>query len=328
MPLLTEQDISRITSELGLVAGIPITANQIKGGRNNQAFLLESGRDRYFVKKYFNDSKPRLQRETLFLTALNSRKSEFVPNLLASVKDLNLAIFEYVDGFKLGSNMLEKEHVESAKNFIQECIETGENTDLPIIPGAESCFSVDEHVNLICSRLDVLDQASASSPQLKAFLDLKLRPQFNLLTDSISSNKDVIKRFLSPSDFGFHNALLSGSQVVFVDFEHAGWDDPAKMICDFFWQPEIPVSLDHLEGFVALFDSFDPPSRKRVSELIPLYGVKWCCILLNDFLHDGIGRRGFSGDLDPVTLAARQTHQLEKAEQYCYRISRLSKELV
>ena len=36
-------------------------------------------------------------------------------------------------------------------------------------------------------------------------------------------------RCLSPSDFGFHNALLEATgKLRFVDFEYAGWDDPAK----------------------------------------------------------------------------------------------------
>ena len=44
-------------------------------------------------------------------------------------------------------------------------------------------------------------------------------------------------RCLSPSDFGFHNALLRGRpgvpgarDWVFLDFEYFGWDDPAKTV--------------------------------------------------------------------------------------------------
>src|SRR4029077_9202981 len=51
---------------------------------------------------------------------------------------------------------------------------------------------------------------------------------------------------LSPSDFGFHNALVDGGRVGFVDFEYAGRDDPAKLIGDFFNQVERPVPLRHL----------------------------------------------------------------------------------
>ena len=38
------------------------------------------------------------------------------------------------------------------------------------------------------------------------------------------------RRCVSPSDFGFHNALVGpDGRAVFLDFEYAGWDDPAKL---------------------------------------------------------------------------------------------------
>jgi len=44
---------------------------------------------------------------------------------------------------------------------------------------------------------------------------------------------------LSPSDFGFHNALVDPSGALsFLDFEYAGRDDPAKPVSDFFCQPK------------------------------------------------------------------------------------------
>ena len=52
---------------------------------------------------------------------------------------------------------------------------------------------------------------------------------------------DQQDRCLSPSDFGFHNALAQGETVRFIDFEYAGWDDPAKTVCDFFHHPGVPV---------------------------------------------------------------------------------------
>ena len=42
------------------------------------------------------------------------------------------------------------------------------------------------------------------------------------------------------SDFGFHNALIDESGTVYLlDFEYAGWDDPAKLVCDFSNQPDM-----------------------------------------------------------------------------------------
>ena len=73
-------------------------------------------------------------------------------------------------------------------------------------------------------------------------------------------------RCLSPSDFGFHNAIRRASgELCFIDFEYAGQDDPAKMACDFLCQPEVPVPdacrerfLDAALAAEAAADAVDP----------------------------------------------------------------------
>ena len=48
---------------------------------------------------------------------------------------------------------------------------------------------------------------------------------------------------LSPSDFGFHNAILKESgDLVFLDFEYFGRDDPVKLMADFIWHPGMKLS--------------------------------------------------------------------------------------
>ena len=55
-------------------------------------------------------------------------------------------------------------------------------------------------------------------------------PQF--VTANCLSSKN---RIVSPSDFGFHNAIKSDTGVKFIDFEFAGLDDPSKLLLDFFF---------------------------------------------------------------------------------------------
>src|SRR5262249_28106137 len=120
-------------------------------------------------------------------------------------------------------------------------------------------------------------------------------------------------RCLSPSDFGFHNALLGADRRLrFLDFEDAAWDDPAKLICDFFCQPAVPAPREEYERFAAgvTADLSDPAwHRARAALLLPAYRVKWCCILLNDFLSAGARRRRFAAADQPD----RQLLQLAKA---------------
>lgn len=119
---------------------------------------------------------------------------------------------------------------------------------------------------------------------------------------------------MSPSDFGFHNALWrTAEQVVFIDFEYAGWDDPAKMVCDFFCQPAVPVSLEYLDRVCEVVASEMPnPASflQRVNLIMPVCRLKWCCILLNEFVPLGTWRRRFAaGGVDPEQRKAQQLHK-------------------
>ena len=42
------------------------------------------------------------------------------------------------------------------------------------------------------------------------------------------------KQILSPSDFGFHNSLMTiNGSLTFIDFDYFDWDDPVKLTADF-----------------------------------------------------------------------------------------------
>ena len=122
---------------------------------------------------------------------------------------------------------------------------------------------------------------------------------------------------MSPSDFGFHNALLDSlGRLCFFDFEYAGWDDPAKLVGDFFCQVEVPVSRRFLAGFAeGIASTYPQPDAliERIQLLFPVYQLKWCCIVLNEFLPAGRARREFS---EAHLCADRQPEiQLRKARK-------------
>jgi len=126
------------------------------------------------------------------------------------------------------------------------------------------------------------------------------------------------RRTLSPSDFGLHNALRTGAGLAFVDFEYFGWDDPAKTLCDFVLHPAmgLPPELGarFTRGFLARFGGRDCNLPERVAAVYPLYGIKWCCILLNEFLRAADARRMFAAAPScPDDDLSRRGLQLAKA---------------
>lgn len=179
--------------------------------------------------------------------------------------------------------------------------------ELPL--AAEACFSIAEHLQCIERRVEQLSSISSNGDfdaAARRFVKEELCPAVEDVASDLrrlSQFGDPInQRWISPSDFGFHNALLTpNGGVRFFDFEYAGWDDPAKTVCDFFFQPQVPVPLEYRPQFVdAICEaSHDGDAiRERVALLWPLYRIKWCGIMMNEFLPQGARRRAFgSGEI-------------------------------
>ena len=151
--------------------------------------------------------------------------------------------------------------------------------------------------------------------------DISARPGIGSLKRAASARATWVSggtppsRRLSPSDFGFHNALVGpDGRLVFLDFEYAGWDDPAKLIADFFCQPAVPAPLGECDRFVRTIGGElhdDGACARRLAVLWPVYQIKWVCIILNEFLPIGGARRRFARS--GAEAAERKTMQLHKA---------------
>jgi len=137
------------------------------------------------------------------------------------------------------------------------------------------------------------------------------------------------ERCLSPSDFGFHNALREPSgRLRFLDFEYAGWDDPAKLVCDFANQPDrlLRHSLSNRIADVVIAAHANPGELyRRITALRPLYQVKWACICLNDFLPAGRTRHQFT-EGQSTDNRLRRENQLSRARVMLARATSLVSE--
>jgi hypothetical protein len=207
------------------------------------------------------------------------------------------------------------EHVDQAIDFYQELNRHKDDALARTLPRAsEACFTLDEHLACVAMRIERLEALEDSTPEggeASRLVHEALIPAWQQIRDRTLSkaaewgmmpNEPLPRQDerLSPSDFGFHNAILaSDGRLRFIDFEYAGWDDPAKTICDFLCQPAVPVPgtfADHFAAAVAS-DLSDPEWHlRRVALLRDVYRVKWCCIMLNEFLPVDRQRRRFAQD--------------------------------
>lgn len=318
----------RLTAHAGLAKAKGLT--RLAGGRNNQVYRLdtESGTP-LVLKRYFSDprdTRDRLGAEWSFITHAWSRGIRVVPEPLASDAAEQAGLYGFVPGRKLTPSELRQAHVDAAIDFV---LAVNQRPRPALAPGSEACFSLAEHIATVerrVARLAALDPGAPHADEAQHLVSAKLLPAWNAVKARLAAGVAaaglameqglaVDDCCLSPSDFGFHNALADDDgHVTFLDFEYAGRDDPAKLVSDFFCQPEVPVPLVYHAHFIDRMSEglgLDAAGIARCRLLLDSYQIKWTCIILNDFLPLGAARRAFA---DTGAWAKRCAEQLAKAE--------------
>jgi Phosphotransferase enzyme family len=304
--------------------------SRLAGGKNNQVFRVETEAGAPLVlKRYFadpRDPRDRLGAEWDFLKHAWSRGIRAVPEPLACDAASHAGLYGFVAGRKLLASELKPAHIDAAIDFV---LAVNARPRAQLTPGSEACFTLAEHISTVerrVARLATLDPDAPHAKEAQSFVSTRLLPSWNAVKSRLAAEAHAAGLALeqslspddcclSPSDFGFHNALIDDEgKVTFLDFEYAGRDDPAKLVSDFFCQPEIPVPLDYHATFIArMAEGFglDEVGQPRCRMLLDAYRIKWTCIILNDFLPLGAARRAFA---DAGAWAVRYASQLTKAE--------------
>lgn len=305
----------------------------MRGGANNRVYRVPRADGDWVLKCYFQypgDPRDRFGAEHAFYDWLQSRGIHRTPQPLAWCAERRLGLFTLVPGQKLLPEEVNAGRVREALEFAGEINASRSLPSAQAMPVAsEACFSLDEHLACVDSRLARLRQISTPDPvdrQAADFIQTELGPAWQRIRAAIcetaaksGARLDAAlahsNRCLSPSDFGFHNAILApDGRLRFFDFEYAGWDDPAKLVCDFFCQPELSAPPDQWQTFVDQLEVWldaDAGLRLRARLLRPAYQIKWCCIMLNEFVRSGQARRAFAAG---TGLAGdRKGTQLSKA---------------
>jgi hypothetical protein len=310
-----------------------VRLSQLPGGANNRVYRVCGNGVTGLVKSYFQhltDRRDRLGAEFAFSSYAWDSGVRAVAQPLACDATHRLALYEFIEGRHLLQGEITERLVREAVHFYLAINRHRHSPRARTLPMAsEACFRIGEHLSCVERRIRRLlgtDDLSAINRDAIGFVRHELlgmwsrvqkaigrrARRFGLTLDAEIAPGD---RCLSPSDFGFHNALVAPDERLrFIDFEYAGWDDPARMVCDIFCQPQIPVPTQYYGLIVDMVagGAAEPwRCRQRVDILLPAYRLKWCCILLNDFLPDGGERRRFSGN-DPEYQKAEQ---LRKARQ-------------
>jgi len=294
-------DPLRVASDLVKTLGYrcPVGVTPLPGGRNNQVWKVEGEGSRFLLKRYFwsqNDPRDRMGNEWAFLSYLRSIGCDDAPAPLAKSSAERSALLEYIEGLPVQDVTVRD--IESASDFFLRINEGRERAgSLPLV--SEGCLSLKEHLEVVSGRVNRVEAITPDDPEHAVAVDFVKKaiiPLWHRIEKRIRSCADreltrvlpTEERCLSPSDFGFHNALREADgRLRFLDFEYAGWDDPAKTIIDFCNQPDRILPDDLARAFRnRVVTAFPEPSSmlRRIDLLEPLYQLKWACICLNGFL--------------------------------------------
>lgn len=324
---LPKLDSSQVYLEVvgDLLKKKPISIEILGGGRNSRVFKVACRDGTVFAAKFYyrhsNDSRDRCAVEYRAFSFLWEQGVRKVPKPVVCNEEGTLGIYEFIVGDSFLDAISERD-VNQAVAFLKGLYHLRNHENAKNLPvAAEASFSFEDIVKQVENRFQKLCSIEEKPNGLGEFLNLEFNP---FLKDVVrdtgydSSLFDKAIRTLSPSDFGFHNALKrANGEIVFLDFEYFGWDDPAKMIVDFLLHPAMKLSENLKQKFLKeMLVSFadDPRLKKRVQKVYPLFGMKWCMILLNEFLPDQYLRRHFAST-EGVDRETVLKNQLEKARK-------------
>ena len=326
--------LNALLDEAGLQG--PVVLHPVVGGRNNRAWRMDLGNGVcYFLKEYFShpsDPRDRLCTEWAFAQFAWTAGLRTLPRPMAMSPSGRLALYEFIDGTSFSPGDIGRAEAQAAIDFLTEInqhrFDPGGRS---LANASDSQFSLFDHLRRVEGRLlrmdDIQDRDDVSR-EVRDFCQTVLRPTFREMVRATTSTArgrgenpeeplPVHSRIISPSDFGFHNALKRPTLgIVFLDFEYAGWDDPAKTLGDFFAQPAVPIPdsfWNEVLTQIARAFSWKPSDEARCTLHRPIHTLKWACLVLNEFLPTDRSRRMFA-DADAL-CAARLRKQLALARE-------------
>lgn len=285
-------------------------------GRNSRVFRVDCGGRCFALKLYpRGDGRglARLRAEWAALEFLRAHGVDCVPAPVARDEAGRAAVFSFLDG-ACADRSPGPGDAAALAGFLERLLALGQQAGAGDIPlASEACPGLEHAAAAVARRLESFAGLAAQglAGECRRFLDSQVRPALARLA---AAGRAMMRaagldpaaelpwrlRVLSPSDFGLHNALRRpGGELAFVDFEYFGWDDPAKLVADTLFHPEALPGRELRQGFAALAAAVyagDPDFAARLEACRPLHGLKWCLILLREFLPRESGGRAANGD--------------------------------
>jgi hypothetical protein len=329
-----------VNDDSAVVAGMlgePVSALERVGqGRNSRVYRVSCRSGDYAAKFYFQktaDGRDRLRAEYGALQFLWDAGVRCIARPVRADPERQIALYEFVNGAAIEIQSVSGGDLNQLIGFAATLRRIADSEASQAAGAAAEAFfsirGVVANIEARIHRLEALEITSSGYDALRRFLRVAFVPIFSdacRRAQSMGGSDPELEhryRTLSPSDFGFHNALrMSDGSLVFLDFEYFGWDDPVKMLSDLLLHPMMALSAEQRSRLARGLDEIfrtDPGWKRRVEALYPLFGLKWCMIMLNEFLPTHIARNRFT-ERDSAQIEVVQARQLRAAAAMLERI--------
>lgn len=266
----------------------------IKDGINSCVFKFKANGRNLVAKSYKHKKKLRIKREKLFYKYLKKVNNKNVLNPILFSINKNLSVYPYIAGSKV--KKINIDQIQVLSNFINQINNQKISNTLPL--AIDGIKDRNYHLKLCENKINDLKAVKIDSlvkKDFSNFLNKKIIPKFeeiktnfNLNKSSFLSKMKLTKKemIVSPSDFGFHNIIKKKNKLFFIDFEYAGLDDPVKLLCDFYCQPDQSINIQKKKLFLENLKLKNYSISKLslyTDFFLPFHKLKWCCIILNIF---------------------------------------------
>ena len=296
----TEEEMFQLFTELLPEKNI-VSIEKLEGRANSEIHKIYADKKIYISKLYPQSGKHnRLLAEYSSLELLKDLAIPYIQTAVTFDDSLGVAVYDYIEGEKISNS--DGDSVQQML-LLLNALESKEVKDrfFGFNLASNACLSGVDIENQIKGRLKNLEAAIEVHAELNSFIYNRFMPAFNkLLVWSKkrwpnSFMKDLTYRdlVLSPSDFGFHNAIKdSTGKLFFHDFEYFGWDDPVKLISDVTHHAAFELTEEQEQLWVnGCLKIYGGSILNRYRAAWPLYGLVWCLIVLNEYNDIFWGRR-------------------------------------
>jgi hypothetical protein len=327
-----DDPLQRATEIAGALVGNDVQVSRlVTGGRNSRIWRVLSGERAFALKQYpprRDDPRDRLSTEVGALRLMERHYIDMVPRVLGVDREEGYALLSWIDG----SDVTEPRDadIDAAVGFLLSIHGLRISADAAEQPlAAEACLCGEEIERQIVDRLAQLRTVAAKEVELIDFIEYfivqRLTAGSSLARQRITAGGLAFgaelpqeRRSLVPSDFGFHNSLRrSDGSLAFLDFEYFGWDDPVKLTADILLHPGRPLPAHQRKRFrqaAVLLYGDDPAFASRLTAYLPLFGLRWVLILLNEFIPERWQRRILAGETG--SWSDIKARQLSRARDY------------